>query len=221
MKNSTLAVLSLIAIIVVGPLKSTMSHVAWSIRPIQPLQTSAIIPPELGPLSSRENFQNCSGSGGSLCTECVFGIFRCLAEDPGGKDTRSWIGVVMRANRAPSAWHLGLVTCIPLNLQCQELGYMSGEVAGIHNARPYLMDDVMAAFVKGRAAGRAAIFPDRAGTEEGNTGFMRFEAWPLGDHKEGIPRMKTCERSCDTLCEGLRLELGPGSPIDRAYDWSR
>ena len=119
----------------------------------------------------------------------------------------------MRANRAPSARYLGLVTCIPLNLQCQELGYMSAEVTGIHNGRPYLMGDVMAAFVEGRAA----IFPDS--TEGANTGFIRFKAWLPGGHKEGTPRMEKCERrGYTTLCEGLPLELAPSSPIDRAYD---
>ena len=62
------------------------------------------------------------------------------------------------------------------------------------------MGDVMAVFVEGRAA----ISPDRAGSEA-NTGFMRFEALSLGEYKEGIPRMEKCERSGYnyTLCEGL------------------
>lgn len=77
----------------------------------------------------------------------------------------------MRANTTPSARDLGLVTWILLNIQCHEYGYMSDDVAGTLNDRPYLMGDVMAAFVEGSAA----IFPDRADAEEARTGSIKFE----------------------------------------------
>ena len=49
--------------------------------------------------------------------------------------------------------------------------WLSDDVAGTLNSRPYLMGDVMAVLVEGSAA----IFPDRADAEEARTGSMKFE----------------------------------------------
>jgi len=76
MKNSMVAVPFSIVMIVVGALKSTISHVAWPFLSLHFEQTFPIIAPPAAPLSSRENLKACSGSGRSSCTEGVFGILR-------------------------------------------------------------------------------------------------------------------------------------------------
>jgi hypothetical protein len=69
-----------IAMIVVGALKSTISHVTWSFRSLHFEQTSLItvslVVSPVAPLSSRENFKDCPGSGWPSCTEGVFGSLR-------------------------------------------------------------------------------------------------------------------------------------------------
>ena len=77
MKNSMFAAPFSMVMIVVGALKSTISHVAWSFRSLHFPQTFLKIVSLPGPFSSRENFKdNISGVGYSPCTEGVFGIFR-------------------------------------------------------------------------------------------------------------------------------------------------
>jgi len=124
-----LAVSFSIVTIVDWALKSIISHVPWSFRSLHLEQTCPIIAPPAAPLSFRKNFKDCSGARYSQCTEGVFGSLRNLIEEPGRKEMWSLILVSIRANRTPSAWDDGLVTCISLNLQ----GHSSDEIAVAHN----------------------------------------------------------------------------------------
>jgi len=76
--------------------------------------------------------------------------------------------VSMRADRTPSAWDEGSVTCISLNLPRK--GYMSDEVAEIHMAGRYFRDGDMAF-----AESRAVLATGCVDAEEGNIEFMKLE----------------------------------------------
>ena len=76
MESSMFAVPFLMMTIVVGALKSTISHVAWYFLSLHFSQILLIIVSLPASFNSTENFKNCSGVGDSPCTEGVFGIFR-------------------------------------------------------------------------------------------------------------------------------------------------
>ena len=116
MKNSMFAIPFSIVTFVVGALKSTTSHVAWSFRCLQFSQIFLITFPLPVPFSSRENFKDPSGVGQSLCTDGVFGIFKDLTRESGPKTTLSLILVSMRADRTPFVLIEGLTTSIRSNL---------------------------------------------------------------------------------------------------------